>query len=128
MFHQILASFLQSHEVLLGVSRMQWLPRNHVRTATMHLKGTSSSNNDNSVGSQATNTALDVAELLHAHIGSESGFSDHIAFTIRRITLLRSSQFQGYSISKNRRVSVRNVGEWTGMHEDRCSLQDIELK
>ncbi len=76
---QVLASLFQSNEILLGIRVVQGLSGGDVGTSAVHLEGASSGDDDSRVGVETTDTALDVAELLHAHVGAETALCQNIA-------------------------------------------------
>ena len=79
VLRQVLATLLESHEVLLGVRLVQRLAGRHVGSTTVHLQGTSGSDDDGTVGLETTDAALDVAELLHAHVRTEATLRKHVS-------------------------------------------------
>ena len=82
MLLQVLASLFQSDEILLGVRVVQGLSGGDIRTSAVHLQGSSGGDDDRSIGVETTDTALDVAKLLHAHVGAETALRQNIANTV----------------------------------------------
>lgn len=76
---QVLASLLQRDEVLLGVRVVQRLSGGDVGATSVHLQSASSGNDDGSIGFESTDTTLNVAELLHAHVGAETALGQDVA-------------------------------------------------
>lgn len=122
MLDQVLASFLQSNEVLLSVSFVQRLSRGDIGSSTVHLESTGSSDDDGSIRLEATGSALDVAEFFHSHVSSETTLSQDIADAFRAIALLGTRQFKGDLVSENGRVSVGDVGERSSVDKDGGTL------
>ena len=122
MFDQVLAAFFQSHQVLVSVSLMERLARSYVWTTAMHFQRASSGDDNSSIRLETADATLDVAELFHTHVGTESTFSENIANTVRRISSFRSSELQRYTVSENGRVSVGDVSERSSVDEYRCTL------
>jgi hypothetical protein len=96
---------------------MESLAGCNFRRATMHFKGTRCCDNDGGVGFEPTDTALDIAELLHPHVGTESTFSENVTFTVGGFSLFRPSEFQSHTVRQNGRVSMSDVRERPGMHK-----------
>ena len=122
MLHQVLASFFQRTQILLGVRIMQRFTGCNIGSTTMHLQSASGRYNDDSIGLETTDTTLDVAELLHAHVSTETTFREDVSNAIGLITFFDTCKFECYTISEDGRVAVRDVGEWTCMHEDGSTL------
>lgn len=101
---------------------MQGLAGRHFRATSVHFERSRCRDNHNGVGIQPANAALDVAELLHAHVGTEAAFSEHVANALWAVALLGPGQFQGDLVCNDRGVAVRDVCEWPSMDEDRCAL------
>lgn len=125
MLDQVLRPLLQRHQIFLRIRIRQRLPRRHLRSTPMHLQRPRRRHNDNRVRRKARNSALNVAELLHAHIRTESTLSQDIANTVGRITLLRTRKLQRHPVRQDRRVSMRDVRERPSMHKHRRSLQRL---
>lgn len=119
---QISTTFFESNQILLGIRLMQRLPGHYIRPSAMHFQSTSSSHNNRTVRRETAHPALDVAEFLHAHVGSKAALSQHIAYAVGGITLLSASEFESHTICENGGVSMRNVRERAGMNENRCAL------
>ena len=119
---QILAALSKSREVLLGVHLMQGFARCDIGRAAVHLQGTCRCDNDCCIRPQTTDPTFDVAKLLHAHVRAESTLSEYVANTVCGIAFFDSSQLEGHAIGENRRVSMCDVCERTGVHEDGGSL------
>ena len=101
MFGKVLASFLQSNQVLFGVGVVQRFAGGHIGTTAVHLQSSSRCNDDDSIRSQSTDTAFNIAELLHAHIGSETAFGQDISSIFFGIALFGTSKLESYPISKD---------------------------
>jgi hypothetical protein len=82
---KIFAALLQRAQIFLEISLMERLAGSNVRPSAMHLQGPRRSNNNSRIGSEPTDTALDVAEFLHAHVSAEPAFGEDKAFAFRGI-------------------------------------------
>ena len=122
MLHQVLASFFQRTQVLLGVRIMQRFTRGNIRSTAMHLQSAGGRDNDYSIGLETTDTTLDVAELFHSHVSTKTTLREDVSNAIGLIAFLDTCKFECYTVSEDGRVAVRNVGEWTCMHEDGGAL------
>ena len=60
-------------------------------------------------GDQAAGAAFDVEEFLHADVGAEAGFGEHVS--------LGPHQLERDLIRDDGRISMRDIGERSGMHE-----------
>ncbi len=119
---KILAPFLESDEVLFGIRLVKCLAWRNVRSTTVHLQGPSGSNNNGRVWLEATDPTLDIAEFLHTHVGTKATLGEDVANAISRISCFGTGEFQSNSVSKDGRVSVRDIGKWAGMDKDGSAL------
>jgi len=81
---------------------MQHLSGGDLRSSTMHLQRTSGSDDNHSVWSETTDPALDIAELLHTHIGPEASFCEDVPTTRRVFALLSPRELEGNAVCKDR--------------------------
>lgn len=102
MLEQVLAPFLESEQILLGIGICERLSRGDLRPTTVHLEGTSGGNNDGGIRFESARTALDVTEFLHTHVSTKTTFRKYIANALRRITLFSTGKFQCNTVSKDR--------------------------
>lgn len=123
MLDQILASFLEGDQVLFDISIRERFSRSNFRPTAVHLECTSSSDNDSGVWHEPTHTTLDVAEFLHAHVSTETAFSEDITDTVCRVTLFCAGKFQSNTVGKNRRVAMCYISKGTSVNKNRRSLQ-----
>ncbi len=72
----------------------------------MHLQCAHGRNDDDGVGNQARIPALDIQEFFHPDVRAKAGFRHDVI-----------AKFQRDLVSHNRRVAVRDVRKWTGVHE-----------
>lgn len=79
---QILTSLLESNQILLGVSIRKRLSRGNLGSTTVHLEGTCGSYDNSGIRFEPTHTAFNIAEFLHAHVGTETAFGEDVADTI----------------------------------------------
>lgn len=118
---EIFTSLLERDQILLQVGIVQWFSGSHVRCSAVHLERASGRNNDlhisafsspglfryddnttySGVWDKPAHSALDVAELLHAHVGTKSTLSKYITFMIRPFSFLRSRKFERNAVGKN---------------------------
>jgi len=66
-------------KVLAEVSVMQRLSRSHLWSATMHFQGSSGCDDYDCIRNKTADSALDVAKLLHAHVGTKAASGQYIA-------------------------------------------------
>ncbi len=83
----------------------------------MHLQRADGGHQHHAIRRQAAIAALDVAELLHAHVRAETGFGEHVT--------IRPDELQRDLIRDDRRIAVRDIGERSGMHERRRALDGL---
>lgn len=122
VLHEVLAALLKGDEILLGVRVMQGLAGRDVWASAVHLEGARGGDDDDGIGGETAHAALDVAEFLHAHVGAEATFGEHVSGTGRVIALLCARELKCDAVSKDRRVPVSDVGEGTGVDEDGSTL------
>ena len=94
----------------------------NIGSSAMHLKGTGSCNNDSSIGLEPAGSAFDVAELLHAHVGAEATLSENVSSTAGFVAFFCACELERNAVSEDGRVAMGDVGEWSSMYEDRCTL------
>ena len=99
--NQVLASLPENLQVFLGVRLMQHLSRGDLRTSAMHLQRTGSSDDNHSIWGKATDSALDIAELLHTHVGPKAPFCEDVPATRRVFALLSPGELQGNAVGKD---------------------------
>ena len=122
MLHEVLATLLQCLQVLFRVRLMKRFAGRDVRTTAMHLQCTGRRDDHHCVRLQAAGAALDVAELLHAHVRAEAAFGEHVADARGLVTLLGTRELQRDAVGEDGRVPVRDVGERTRVDEDGGTL------
>jgi hypothetical protein len=93
VLNQVLASLLKNFQVLFGVSLMQRLSGGNLWSSTMHLQGTGGSDDDHSIWGETADSAFDIAELLHTHVGPEASFCEDVPTTRRILALLSPNEF-----------------------------------
>ena len=102
MLRKVLTSFLKNLQVLRRVCLMEWFARRDLWSTSMHLECASGSDDDGCVGFQTANAALDVAELLHAHICAEPAFSEYVAHTFRPVSQLGACELESDAVREHR--------------------------
>lgn len=70
-------------------------------------------------------TTSKISLTLHANIGSETSLGDAVTDPRGIVSLLSTGQLERDSVSDDRRVTVGNVGERSGVDEDRGSLERL---
>lgn len=101
MLRKILTALLERLQVFLQVSLMERLARCNVRSSTMHLQRAGGSNYNSRIGCKTTDTALDVAEFLHAHVSAESAFGEDEAFAGGIVAGFGTCQFESNTVCEN---------------------------
>ena len=81
----------------------------------MHLQRANSCHNHRGIGSKSRGTALDVEELLGAHVGAEARLGDN------DVRCRKCS-----AIGNDRVVAMRNVCERAGMHKRGAAFQCLQ--
>src|SRR5690606_23282660 len=104
---QVAAALLDRFDVLLA----QILPSD----ASVHLEGADGGDHDGRVGPQAGRAALDVEELLGAHVRTETGLGHHI---VRKL--------EGGAGGDHRVTAMRDVGEGTAVDDGRVAFQGLD--
>mmetsp|Transcript_33345 Transcript_33345/g.91252 ORF Transcript_33345/g.91252 Transcript_33345/m.91252 type:complete len:325 (+) Transcript_33345:1131-2105(+) len=104
-------------EVLLGVRLVQLRAGDHLGSAAVKLGRANRADDDGAAGREARVEALDVEELLAAHIGAEACLGEHVA--------PGAHQLEREQVGDDRRVAVRNVGERPAVHERRRALERL---
>ena len=67
----------------------------------MHLQRTGSGDNHNGVWGEATDSAFDIAELLHTHVCPEPSLCEDIPPERRVLTLLGPGELQSDTVGKD---------------------------
>jgi len=88
----------------------------------VHLQRTGGGDDHHGIWGEATNSAFDVAELLHTHVGSEASLCEDVPTTGRVFTLLSPRELQGHAVGKDGGVPMGDVGKRASVNEDRCTL------
>ncbi len=83
-------------------------------SAAVHLERAHGGNHHHAVGDQAGVAALDVEELLHANVGAETGFGDHVI-----------GQLEGDLVGDDGAVAVGDIGKGPGVHEGGRAFQGL---
>lgn len=71
---------------------------------------------------EPTDTALDIAELLHSHVRAKATLCEDIPNAIGAITLISASKLERDTVSKDGGVAVGNICERSCVYEDWCAL------
>ena len=122
MLDEVLATFLERDEIFLGVCVGQRLAGRDLGSSTVHLECTSCSDNDDGVGSEAADTALDVAELLHAHVRAEPALGEDETGGGGCVAWFCPGELECDLVGEDGRVPVCDVGKGSGVDEYGCSL------
>ena len=122
MLRKVLTPFLKNLQVLRRVCLMERFARCDLRSASMHLERASGSDDDGRVGFQTANAALDVAELLHTHVGAEPALGEDVPDAVGGVAVFGTGEFERDAVSEDGGVAVCDVGEGAGVDEDRCTL------
>ena len=126
MLGEVDATSAQDLNVLLLVHGVERRTGRDRRTTTVNLEGTDGSDNNDNVRHEAGGTALDVEETLATHGEVETGFSNDKARLGSIILIgLRTSKLEGHLVGQDGAVTNANVGEGTGVNEDRGTLQGL---
>ena len=118
MLGKVLDSFFEDGKVLVEVSVMQRPAGSHLWSAAMHFQGSSGCDDYDRIGNKTADPALDIAKLLHAHVGTETAFSQHIALARGVLAVIGTRELECHSVCKNGRVSMGNICERSCMYED----------
>ena len=124
---EVLATFLQCYKILFCISFMQRFSWNHIWSPAVHFQGPCGGNNDRCIWLEAAGTAFNVAKLFQTHVSTESSLGENVTSSIFRIPFLRTGQFQSHEISKDRRVSMSNIGKGASVYEDGSTLQEARV-
>src|SRR5450759_891034 len=95
-----------------GIERMPWLD---VEAARVALERTHRADEYRAVRSQPAHAALDVAELLEAHVRPETCLGHGVV-----------SELERDAVRDDRGVAVRDVAERARVHEDRTALHVLQ--
>ena len=114
MLDEVLATLFERGEILLGVRVGQGLSRSHLGSSTVHLQRTSRRDDDDSIRRETTDTALDVAELLHAHVRAEAALGEDVPDAVGRVALFDACELERDAVGEGEllsetRQSVANV-------------------
>ena len=102
-------------DVLLEQGRIERLAGHDLADPAVHLERPDRGDDDGRIGRQAGRAALDVEELLGAHVGAEAGLgADDV---VRR---------ERQAVGDDRVVAVGDVGERPGVDERRPALERLE--
>src|SRR5262249_6796407 len=110
-------AFFQQVQIFFGVDAIQRLASDYFGPAAVGLESAHGRHQHDAVRFQPAVTALDVAELFEAHVGSETGFGDYESF--------RSVELQRDRVGDNGRISVSDIGERPGVNESRGAFQGL---
>ena len=127
MLDKILGAFLEDGQILVEISVMQRLSGSHLWSTTVHFQGSGGRDDYDCIGNKTADSALDVAKLLHAHVGTKAAFSQHITLGRGIVAFFGARKLECHSICKNGRVSVGNVCERSCMYEDRGALRASQI-
>ena len=101
--------------VVLEERRVERLAGHDPADATVHLERPDRGDHDGRIGRETRRPALDIEELLGAHVGAEAGFGAD--------DLVRG---EGDPVGDDRVVAVGDVGERPGVDEGRPALEGLE--
>ena len=114
---QVVTALLQELEVLRRVDGIERKARLDGRRAAMRLQGAHGRHQNHGIGLQARAAALDVPELLVAHVRSEAALRHHVI-----------AERAGEAIGDDRVLPDRDVGERPGVHEHRLALDRLHQR
>mmetsp|Transcript_120999 Transcript_120999/g.338781 ORF Transcript_120999/g.338781 Transcript_120999/m.338781 type:complete len:416 (+) Transcript_120999:830-2077(+) len=115
---EVRAPLLHEGDVLLGVLLAQRLAGHDLRgLATVQLQGADGADDDRAVRLEPAVVALDVEELLSAHVSAEARLCEHVP--------ILADQLEAELIRDDGRVPVGDVREGPGVHERRCALERL---
>ena len=102
-------------DVLLEQRRVERLARHDLADAAVHLERADRGHHDGRVGAEAGRPALDVEELLGAHVRTES--------RLRADDVVRRER---HPVGEDRVVAVGDVRERPAVHEGGAALEGLE--
>eukprot|EP01137_Pigoraptor_chileana_P008991 Opistho-2@56591 len=117
LFGKVARAGLDEGQVLLGVFDRQRLAGDDLRAAAVHLERPDGRDKHDAVGTKTTVPALDVEELLHSNVRTESSLCNNIS--------VGTGEFECDAIGNDRRVSVGNVGKGTRVDKHGRSLEGL---
>ena len=112
---QVLGAEPDRLDVLLEERRVERLAGHDLADPAVHLERPDRGDHDGRIRAQAGRPALDVEELLGAHVGPEAGLGDDDVVG-----------HQGEPVGDDRVVAVGDVGERPGVDEGRPALERLE--
>ena len=112
---QVCGTLSDRLDVLLEEGRIQRLAGDDPADPAVHLERPDRGDHDGRIRPEAGRPALDVEELLGAHVGPEAGFGDHDVV-----------RHQRQPVRDDRVVAVGDVRERPGVDEGRPTLQRLE--
>mmetsp|Transcript_2985 Transcript_2985/g.5664 ORF Transcript_2985/g.5664 Transcript_2985/m.5664 type:complete len:229 (+) Transcript_2985:1219-1905(+) len=83
----------------------------------MRLECPDGCHNYDTIGTQATGTALDVEEFLHPHVSPEPGLRQHKA--------IRPDELERNAVCNNGGVALCDVREWSAMNQHGGALEGL---
>lgn len=123
MSYHVRAPFLHKLEVLCRINGRERLPSNDLGPAAMALESFDGGDEDDSVGDEARDAALDIKEFLHANVSTEASLGDDVAGL--HVVAIRTGELEGDAVSDDRRVAVGDVGKGAGVNEYRGALLTV---
>ena len=105
---------LEELEVLLGVGRVKGRAGLDVGAAAVTLEGAHGGHEHHRVGAETGATALDVPELLVAHVRGEAALRDGVV-----------GEGAGHAVGDDGVLPNGDVGEGAGMHEHGLALDGL---
>ena len=117
MGDQVRCALLEAGKVLLDKFRGERLACDDPSHPSVHLERPDRGNDHNAIGRETAGPALDIHEFLHADVGSEPRFGHDIL-----------TQSEGDLIGDHARVSMGDVGEWSGVHKCRRVLERLQQR
>lgn len=145
MLGEVGAPLFEHLEVLLEVDFGQRLAGSDFRSSAVHLERSDRRDEDHCVRVEAGDAALDVAELFHSvrpneriqrcdvtvaeadapDVGAEASLGHDVAVLVLRLALLDARQLERNLVRQDRRVAMGDVGERSGVDEDRGAFEGL---
>ena len=122
MLDKVLASLLERDQVLLSVCIRERLARGDLRSSAVHLQRTGRRDDNDGVGLEAAHAALDVAELLHTHVGTEATFGEDVSRSRWVVAFFCTGEFESDPVGEDGGIAMSNIRERTSVDEDRRTL------
>ena len=101
-------------QVLLGVGPVQGAAGDDSGATAVGLERPNGGDQNHAIRLEAGDTALDVEELLHAHVGPESRLGHHVV-----------PEVESHPVGQDRGVAMGDVGERPGVDERRLTFEGL---